>query len=436
MRVFCQNPREPLARGCEISCVTLILVTASESNLAVVNREVRPPSCPRCGYDQRGVIVTWKESCPLEGVCSECGLAFTWHEVLRRDQLAPKWSVEFTPRRRGLPLATLKTFLRTLWPWGFWKRMNMAYAIHWLRIAAYLLILLTPMLVGYVAAQSIAAGIMLHQTRSQLATYQRSTPQIIARLQSMSSSSSLPVTAVPIFSFVDRSMREQRRLNMIVSLQQLQRTPELINHSYAAAAFEAVFMPTSEDSIGTITRASFNGNGVMTGLTDEPYPFPPASLWSSLLSSTTAFSSGYRSGAWNECWPAFGTILFWTLFLLAPFPLSLALLPVTRKKAKVRWAHIGRVFSYSLSIPIMLAQVAVAAWVAVTLGFRAARFDEETLMGPVAVLMPVLVMCFWGAAIKRYLRLPHAAAVTILLSVLCVLTVSGVVFWVGRLMFS
>lgn len=41
------------------------------------------PECPRCGYDQTGLTETWQESCPLRGVCSECGHTLEWRTVMR-----------------------------------------------------------------------------------------------------------------------------------------------------------------------------------------------------------------------------------------------------------------------------------------------------------------------------------------------------------------
>ena len=40
------------------------------------------PTCPRCGYDLSGIVASWTNSCPLTGICSECGLKFRWGAVL------------------------------------------------------------------------------------------------------------------------------------------------------------------------------------------------------------------------------------------------------------------------------------------------------------------------------------------------------------------
>ena len=99
------------------------------------------PRCPRCGYDLRGLVATWEDRCPLEGVCSECGLNLRWAEVLLPEKFEPRWCVEFAPRGRRILLACARTLLWSLRPWTFWRRMKMSQPIRWRRLAAYLLLL-------------------------------------------------------------------------------------------------------------------------------------------------------------------------------------------------------------------------------------------------------------------------------------------------------
>src|SRR5688572_24659310 len=123
--------------------------------------------CPRCGYDQRGVMATWNESCPLHGVCSECGLQFIWADVLVPAKFEPQWCVEFVPRVWRVPMAACKTFAISFWPWKFWSRMKVSQPIRWRRLASYLLFLLVPLLLGYVVAQGTLAARMRYVTQQQ-----------------------------------------------------------------------------------------------------------------------------------------------------------------------------------------------------------------------------------------------------------------------------
>ncbi len=83
---------------------------------------VEIPCCPRCGYDLRGPVALWRERCPLEGVCPECGLGYAWLHVFRPEWLTPRWSFEHTNVR--LIRCFCSTVMRTLGPGTFWKRMR------------------------------------------------------------------------------------------------------------------------------------------------------------------------------------------------------------------------------------------------------------------------------------------------------------------------
>lgn len=61
------------------------------------------PVCPRCGYDLGGAVAAWNgssneqldgASCPLDGVCSECGLRFNWSEIMDWRNGLPRWLFE------------------------------------------------------------------------------------------------------------------------------------------------------------------------------------------------------------------------------------------------------------------------------------------------------------------------------------------------------
>jgi len=78
--------------------------------------------CPRCDYDLDGAVAAFTEQCPLQGTCSECGMAFEWANLLRADRQQLPWLFEHT-RRPG------RGFLATLWcslfPARFWSRVKM-----------------------------------------------------------------------------------------------------------------------------------------------------------------------------------------------------------------------------------------------------------------------------------------------------------------------
>lgn len=93
------------------------------------------PRCPRCGYDQSGIVATWGDRCPLRGRCSECGLDFWWRQVMPEQVLGPAWSVEhgerLTPRRLA------RAYWAGLWQRGLWGRFELVSRTHPRRLLVF-----------------------------------------------------------------------------------------------------------------------------------------------------------------------------------------------------------------------------------------------------------------------------------------------------------
>lgn len=102
-----------------------------------------PPghTCPRCDYDQRGQIDRWSDECPLQGVCSECGLAFEWVDVLRPRRNLLVDFVEHEQARTIVPAAW-----RTLWwamrPRTFWSLVRLEHRPKISRMLVWILIVM------------------------------------------------------------------------------------------------------------------------------------------------------------------------------------------------------------------------------------------------------------------------------------------------------
>ncbi|GEM_PF-1747591 len=82
------------------------------------------PICPRCGYDQSGIVDTWTDSCPTEGVCAECGLGFEWATVFAPARFDLPWYVEHGRGVRAWIVRSLKTIVRLLRPIRFWRGLD------------------------------------------------------------------------------------------------------------------------------------------------------------------------------------------------------------------------------------------------------------------------------------------------------------------------
>ena len=91
------------------------------------------PECPRCGYDLSGQVLAWQESCPLEGVCSECGLGLEYRYILNRG-LAAQWRF-FEVALSGRMRAFRTTASRCFFPRDFWSWVRIEFPINTRRLA-------------------------------------------------------------------------------------------------------------------------------------------------------------------------------------------------------------------------------------------------------------------------------------------------------------
>jgi hypothetical protein len=116
------------------------MVTKGIPERVVPNSDEQAVMCPRCGYDLRGAIATWRESCPLAGRCGECGLGLAWGDLLSEEAEQPAWCVEFAPLDR-VPMAFATTLAISLVPLRFWGEIRMTYRVRPRRLVAYAVIL-------------------------------------------------------------------------------------------------------------------------------------------------------------------------------------------------------------------------------------------------------------------------------------------------------
>ena len=113
--------------------------------------------CPRCGYDQRGVVAAWEDSCPLSGICAECGLGFEWSEILNDDLRLPRWCIEYPVSVVDTSRRMLATLLMTLRPWRFWNELKMSHAARRRGLWGYFIFILILCYAFFAIAQGVIA---------------------------------------------------------------------------------------------------------------------------------------------------------------------------------------------------------------------------------------------------------------------------------------
>ena len=364
--------------------MTATAPVTSEQNLAGRAR------CPRCGYDLRGAIGTWADQCPLVGTCTECGLRFVWAEVLHPEKFEPQWCVEFTSGMRRIIQASASTFIRSFWPFGFWRVLKMSMPFRWRRLVMYIVILCLPLLASYVTIQSVAAIRVRFDLQETLEEQQRSLPQAIAQIQRFLASQQVD------------AQRRQMWLMQIRATQVEMMIGYSMSHSYLAATTEAVLTPLRSRSSGTYTGQL----GVM------PYP-APSDLHSSLFEQRLSYLPSVARRSLVDLTIAWFGLGVWLWLLL---PLSFVFLPVSRRRANVRWGHIARVSAYGFFIPV----TAIAgSMLCISIGYALDPLIDLMLRCAHVLsryFMPAMIIIWWATSIRHYLRMPHSWFVAVLLS--------------------
>lgn len=89
-----------------------------------MKKQAHQPICPKCGYDQSGEIATWESQCPVQGICPECGLEFTWTEVFHPLIHDLSWYIEHARSIRSSLWRTPGTLCRLGIPHVYWRSLN------------------------------------------------------------------------------------------------------------------------------------------------------------------------------------------------------------------------------------------------------------------------------------------------------------------------
>jgi hypothetical protein len=250
----------------------------------------------------RGIVDSWTVACAIEGVCSECGLAFRWRDVLHPGYGIPPWCVEARRSPVAWPVQVVGTLVRAAHPHRFWPSIALHQPIRWLRLMALVLSLAVAMLVllDIATAAIVVADHRDVQTRGATSTARGGTR---------------PVVGLP--------------------------------------------------------------------------------------------ARNYWRGLWLERWPIIVGILATPLTTAIAF----GALPVTRRRARVRPQHIARIALYGSVVPLAALLVAVVAstWSAV---LHPPIVRPNALHVAAMLLLVVATLTWWYAAVRDYLRVERALAVS------------------------
>lgn len=94
--------------------------------------------CPRCGYDQSGLVATWREAWPLEARCSECGFDYACEDAFRPGVRVHPWLYEHARAWSFGGWRAVRTWLMLLMPWWFWRSVTLAHRVSVARLVGWL----------------------------------------------------------------------------------------------------------------------------------------------------------------------------------------------------------------------------------------------------------------------------------------------------------
>jgi hypothetical protein len=340
-------------------------------------------NCPRCGYDQRGVIASWSDSCPISNSCTECGLDIQWSEILNPIFAEPnKWFIEAKSPLRGLARRMLGTFLMALRPWRFWREVRMVNEPRWSRAFLFLFLLSFIAMLIVATSRGYNAWQVWHM---------------------YSTGASMPVNIT--FAPPNWSPSDQVACTTNVKAWD--------------AIWPAIVLPFSSKSPGVLTPTpaglallnwQYPGNtGIV--LVSPAYPSPRSLLRIYELRNIVS-------------------LVALSLMITILCPVGFLALPVSRFKAKVLWKHIYRIALYSF----------VMTWISAILMWCYAEpppfnmpsglfWMESAFGGPmVHIYLPLMLIVWWGFAISRYLRMKHAWAVAS-----CIVIIALCIVWLCEL---
>jgi len=344
----------------------------------------RPLECPRCGHHLDGNAIAAEARGEHAGVCTECGLPVVWAS-LRADAVSPKWFVESQHSSMWMPRRVIGTLVRCVRPFHFWRSINLATPISKRGAIAFLIgiaVILHGVAVGQRLAFVIPACVIRAQWSGSYATGQNAADLALAII-------------APTTGFSGAKLLEFGELEI---------TPK--NRSLAWIRTTARFAVLAVYPMRT--RFDFDTSQMPNWIRmnwAQLTPTAPRLMWPTQNPSTTA---------------AIGCV-----FLA---PLSMLLLPISLRQARIRPRHFARLLVYSsvLVIPILALSFALPHFGAM---YGDWVLEFVTLYGyPNAGLIllvctAVLVSIWMSAAAANYLRLRHALGVGVSCALMSLLLV-------------
>lgn len=358
------------------------------------------PACPRCGYDQSGVVGAAVPSWPLESHCTECGCRISWSEYFRRDFTLPTRWIEHAPRR-WLPLALLLT------PWiaclglPLFARLRMEHPIRWKRLIVGSLALVL------LAAAFLSILVTVTALRAVTTSLGNAPPRALTVLPAtnrVTGSQMLVEQALPVGPVSNREILRALR--------------PIFTDPWADRAMKVESEVVLPDP-SWISQAR--------GAEERGVPLPP--LRQSRQRVVVAWVQASPYGCWSDAVSLVGVRLPIVLAAILCSVASFVFLPIARRRAKVRSAHLARSAFYLAigTLPLLVVLLIVIEafrpprrWQ--VRGLLSGDWNDAMILVPIAAVLT----WWWWVAAHRYLRMERPGAVALSVSTIAVLTACAV----------
>ncbi len=358
------------------------------------------PACPRCGYDQSGVVGAANPAWPLASQCAECGCRIAWSDYFRRDFTLPTRWLEHAPRA-WFPVALLLT------PWiaclalPLFARLRMEHPIRWKRL------LVGSLALGLLAAVVLSVLVTVTGFRAIARTLGNAPPQALA-----------VVVAKDPSSGSDMLVEQLMPVGPIPNRELLRTMKPIFTDPWAKRSLiveSEVLLPTPS-WIHDARRAEARGE-----------PFPP--LRQSRQRVTVAWLQTSPRGCWSDAASAVGVRLPLVIVAILCSVAAFVALPIARRRAKVRGAHLVRSAFYlaigTLPLLVVLLLVIDACrpqrrWQPG--GLLTGDWSDAVIVVPLGAVLT----WWWWVAAHRYLRMERPWAVALSVSTIAVLTACAV----------
>ena len=355
--------------------------------------------CPRCGHAIAPAPAEELASVPAAVTCPECGLRSDLR-LLAEHAALPRWFMESRTSDRGASRRFISTFVRALWPLGFWRTLRMDHRFSPRAIAGFLV------------------GILL---AIHLCIAAATTSAVLAEARVV------PVLGPRSTGFLPPSSRPAELLVADLALAAV--------FPYCPARGGDVMLAAAQGSpdrtIDADTLSRFIAGVARVTVVRLPIGLPEVPMRTGASGAYTGPASA-ASGPANIIYPSedlleiLRGLAITTAIAASPIALVLLLLllPASFRRLRIRRTHLMRAAAYALAwIPVALALVTTQ----LVVGYAEAAAGQSMaatspLRMALVMMLPIGTLAFsilWMFAFtKRYLQLPRAGLVTALLHVM------------------